>query len=268
MPVLAARQTGNAHAFDFAEPLGRLLWFGIKSLLSPSHDESSADTEFLEEAGAGELAGALERRGIYRQIGIADDDISSQAIVYAPGLFHDAEERVLTLRQVERLEVAEAAGCPAIFAVENPAVFAAFLDRMGALHPKKPGNAPVLVCVNGQPSAATIRLLDLFLNHDPVGEVLPLYYAGDFDVKGLEIAAGLLRRYSNHFIPWRMSAVDYERAAVQGTVFNAEEQERLRRMRVSWDSELIPVMLGRGLKLHQELLLEPLWEDWVSGCRG
>ncbi|MBB6693581.1 DUF2399 domain-containing protein [Cohnella xylanilytica] len=266
LPILAASATGNAHALDWQEPLGRLLVFAIQEVWGQrtEGDKGSgvADGEG-GEAPADESAlpgGALLRRELYRTAGIADDDMSSQVLFYAPLWTQDREERLLTLRQVERMD--EVPKPSVIWAVENPSLFGYLLDR--GLSEETLGDA-MLVCVNGYPSSATLRWLDRCML-DGEGRSPELRYAGDLDVQGLEITLFLQQRYGDRFRAWRMSASDYERGAGKGLPLASAEKRRLEQMSLPWEETLIPVMLARGVKLHQEVLAESLWMDLTGNA--
>ncbi|MED1725392.1 TIGR02679 domain-containing protein [Brevibacillus parabrevis] len=284
LPVLAAKVAKNAHAFDIKYPAGRLLWYGLKEIFSQKSDDKSGDSlDTLEsdddgkmpfKSGFGENDTAdpvrsLEIRKTYRIANIADDDISSQVMLFAPHLTGRKEELVMTLRQVERLPVMPKFS--GLYVVENPSVFATLLD--GTLQREKRNNRtiydtlPILLCLNGQPSAATIRFIDRCLEARDQSN-LWLYYSGDFDVKGVTIAQGLARRYAKHFVPWRMRFADYERHTEYGLPLSVKEKEQLQNMRVDWDDRLCSIMLLLGVKIHQEVFVEELMHDWVDANGG
>ena len=82
LPILSARVTGDAHALDWKQPLGRLFWWGIAALYGQESVRTVEDEE-AEEAGESVLAGlsgpsAILIREVYRKGGVADDDLSSQ----------------------------------------------------------------------------------------------------------------------------------------------------------------------------------------------
>ncbi|NGQ95115.1 DUF2399 domain-containing protein [Brevibacillus sp. SYP-B805] len=280
LPVLAAKVARNAHAFDIKFPAGRLLWCGLQEIFTRKSEDKSSDSfdamdsnEEWESSGIIDMnetdvagqARSLEIRKTYRIAGIADDDISSQVILFAPHLTKRNEELVLTLRQVERLPaIPKFSG---LYVVENPSVFATLLD--GTLQYEKYrsrssyDSAPILICLNGQPSAATIRWIDRCLEARDQNDVR-LHYSGDFDVKGLAIAQGLARRYGKHFVPWRMSVSDYERFAPYGMDLSDQEKEQLQKMTVDWDYSLGTRMAFLGTKVHQEVFVEELLQDWMD----
>lgn len=82
--------------------------------------------------------------------------------------------------------------------VENEMVFTQLCDHAPQFH------SP-LICTSGQPSVAALRLLDLL-----GGEDTQLFYSGDFDGKGLSIAAQLCARYPSLLTPWHMTPSDYD----------------------------------------------------------
>ncbi len=83
------------------------------------------------------------------------------------------------------------------YIVENEMVFAQLCDRAARFH------SP-LICTSGQPSVDALRLLDLLAVSGT-----KLFYSGDFDGKGLSIAAQLCARYPRLLTPWHMTSEDY-----------------------------------------------------------
>ncbi len=258
LPILAAKTAGDAHALDWKQPAGRLFWWGLASIQDQPLPMSELAEEEQEASTEASSSQSLVIREGYRRGGVADDDISSQVLFYSPKLTGLDEECIMTLRQVERISgerLANMGGRPLLM-VENPSVFAELVDaalqrRIGATE------APVILCGNGQPSTAVLRLLDWLLSF----EGAMLYYAGDLDAAGLGIAQGLQLRYPHAFRPWRMDAAQYSRFAHMGIPLAEAERSRLQEGRYAWDAELAATMLAAGRKLHQELWVEELMED-------
>lgn len=261
LPVLSAAVTGDAHALDWKTPLGRLFWWGLTAVQDQSlvvtTDESQLDQADLADSVTSQ---AIIIREGYRRGGVADDDLSSQVMWCAPELFGIREERVLTLRQVERLSAERVAKMrfTRIYMVENPSVFAELVDadanKLGGTN----DDFQVIVCGNGQPSMAVIRLLDTLLSSR---EGVALFYAGDLDPAGLGIAQSLQLRYPQAFRPWRMDKEHYLQYAHRGMPLTANERSRLQEGRCGWDTALVEAMKDAGFKLHQELWLEELIRD-------
>lgn len=269
LPILAARLTGDAHALDWKHPLGRLFWSGLAALYGGDVDAQLAADEDVEDVVPEAPEPSIDSQAIliregYRKGGIADDDLSSQVMLYAPPLLGIGEERVLTLRQVERLANDQHAVTreeEAIFMVENPSVFAELVDADNRVRDEDSNQAPIIVCGNGVPSSAVLKLLDLLAGRS--GRAT-LWYAGDLDPAGLAIAQGLYTRYSGTFRAWRMDTACYRRYADCGIAMTEGERARLRQSTVPWDEELAHVMAGRGVKLHQELWVEELVADFLK----
>lgn len=88
-----------------------------------------------------------------------------------------------------------------IYVFENPQVFEEVIAGVSCQSDSVPGRSrPSLVCTSGWPSAAALKLLQMFVDQSPDNR---LYYSGDFDLKGLQIAASLMARYVGRGLPWR-----------------------------------------------------------------
>ncbi len=262
LPILAAQATGDAHALDWKYPLGRLFWWGLTTIHGrPSIEVDEGEGE--ETGGSDSSLQAFAIRDGYRRGGVADDDLSSQVMLYAPGLFGPSGERVLTLRQVEQLADRSLGATIRIYMVENPSVFAELVDAV--LDRPRPNSTAmeglVILCGNGQPSAAVIKLLDWLVSLDPGAE---LHYSGDLDPAGLSIAQGLQRRYSKVFRAWHMDCGLYERYAPRGIPLSETERNRIVQANYAWDHSLADRMLEKGTKLHQELWAMELQRDIVA----
>jgi uncharacterized protein (TIGR02679 family) len=269
LPVLAARITGDSHALDWKYPLGRLFWWGLTAIhqdqIALSEEEATVDDSTITQ----NLSHAILLREGYRRGRIADDDLSSQVMLFAPVLFGVWEERILTLRQVERLAERQTQNLRVdkIFVVENPSIFAelveAVLSRMKDLDAYQTGDAAetVIICGNGQPTVAVIRLLDWLCGNS---KVIILQYAGDLDGKGLSIAQGLQVRYPSNFLAWRMDKEQVIRYADQGLQLSEVEKTRFRYSDFIWDHELGHTIAEMGVKLHQELWMEELVRDFLQ----
>ena len=97
-----------------------------------------------------------------------------------------------------------------IYLFENPQVFE---QAIASLESSR--SLPTLVCTSGWPSVAAQRLLDQLLEESPDN---CLFYSGDFDLKGLQIAAYLAARYPGRCHPWHFDATSYEVALKAGGI--------------------------------------------------
>jgi hypothetical protein len=91
-----------------------------------------------------------------------------------------------------------------------------------------------------------------------------LYYAGDFDIKGLSIAQSLQMRYPHAFKDWRMNKEQYLRYLMKGIPLSEGEKHKLRYIEYTWAQDLGCIMADKGFKLHQELWVEELVSDWLN----
>ncbi|MDG4832042.1 DUF2399 domain-containing protein [Solwaraspora sp. WMMD1047] len=109
---------------------------------------------------------------------------------------------------------------------------------------------PPLVCVNGQPSTAALRLLMALAEAGA-----RLSYHGDFDWGGLRIANLLRSRV--RWQPWRYDAAAYRAAvadATPGTLTGLPVE-------AGWDAELTDLMRRHGARVEEELVLDTLLAD-------
>lgn len=193
LAVLSAQATSDPHALD-SGMLGGKLFLHLLSFRSGLETPKNAQ----------------QRDRLYYENGILCDSISSlvtqMGLVLLAGtqehpacrLFRQGQEIcTLSLANLSRLTGARSLSGRA-YIVENEMVFTQLCDHALRFH------SP-LICTSGQPSVAALRLLDLL-----AGEGTQLFYSGDFDGKGLSIAAQLCTRYSDLLKPWHMTPDDYD----------------------------------------------------------
>ncbi|WP_322762757.1 TIGR02679 family protein [Frankia sp. Cr2] len=241
---LAAASTGDAHALDDARPLATL---------------SLAAARVLRGAPPVGDGSAAERRATWAAVGVHRDELSSVVLCLGlPGgvsattgrilaVARDAGEPcVLTLRQLGRDQVDLGVGDGLVWMCENPIVLASAADELA-------DRCPPLVCVNGQPSAAVIRLLDLL-----AAGGARFAYHGDFDWGGIRIGNGLRERIP--WRPWRFDVRAYQ--AALASVTGGELAGRP--VEASWDADLGPAMQGHGIRVDEELVLADLIGDLTA----
>ena len=212
LALFAQRTSGDPHALDADRAAGRLFLLALHDL---DQQAVSSPTSTSPRDRAQEL-------DLYRGAGLLVDMISSSVAVFnlAGAVYHDgtldpllqaAGQRVLLLPLRQLLEWKQIEPMSEeIYVFENPQVFEEVVAKLGVGKP-----LPTLVCTSGWPSAAALRLLDQLLEESP-GNCL--YYSGDFDLKGLQIAAYLAARYAGRCYPWRFDPGSYELALQAGGV--------------------------------------------------
>ncbi|WP_329100457.1 TIGR02679 family protein [Micromonospora sp. NBC_01699] len=237
---LAVRAVGDAHALDVGRPLATLVLSAVRAAWWHGGIEPSGPAE--------------QRRAFWDAAGVLVDELSSTVLVLnlptAPGsTLHDltlpagelGEPAVLTLRQVcrqpPRFRPAE------VYVCENPTVLASAADDLGPA-------CPPLVCVNGQPSTAAIRLLTAL-----AADGARLRYHGDFDWGGVRIANLLRSRVPWH--PWRYDVAAYLDAASRAV----PSPLRGRPVDAAWDAGLTENMRLHGVRIEEELVLDELLSD-------
>lgn len=193
LAVLSAQATSDPHALDSGTLCGKLFLY-----LLAFRSDLTAPTN------------AEQRDSMYYENGILCDSISS--LVTQVGLVllagteeHPACRLFRQRREICTLSLANLSGLTGArspsgraYIVENEMVFTQLCDHAPQFH------SP-LICTSGQPSVAALRLLDLL-----TGEGTQLFYSGDFDGKGLSIAAQLCTRYPGLLRPWHMTPDDYD----------------------------------------------------------
>ena len=251
LPVFAAQTTGDAHGLDRDQLAGRVFYWGILARLSVSILNEEANLSFEDDSV--NIAGSEEIRSQYGALGILLDDMSSNVMLVGWGQFERLPV-VLPLYSVDRLTPV-LPQITVLYVVENPSIFGALIDEWARLGQAVPFP---LLCTSGQPSLAALRLMDFALK-----DATHIYYNGDFDVKGLEMASLLFNRYGKRFIPWFMDAKTYVSIEVANLLeFSERERLLLGRMQLEWDSDLIPFLLEKGAKVFQEHIVNKLLEDW------
>lgn len=236
---LGTEISSGPHALDRTRPLGK--WI-IAALADWQEARLPADAE--------------EWRRLWSAAGVVCDPLSSTVLV--AGL--RTSERSTPVD--EKLHVSTDGGLPCVltlyelskhppdfgeqkvFGVENPAVIAEALARLGA-------SVPAIVCVSGFASVAAARLL--------VGN-LKVHYHGDFDWNGLRIAHRLHELLDDRLTLWRFSIEEY-RAGLE----KRSHSEQLPEGRVPTDvgllQDLLDEMKATSAVVFEEDVLESLLQD-------
>ena len=227
LALFAQRTSGDPHALDPNRPAGRLLLLALNdfSIEANQHTKSTSPdalTALTPQDRAHELR-------LYSDVGLLVDTISSNVAVFnlAGAFFSDgtpdpfvqaAGKRVLLLPLRQLLEwqtilptpnpEADHTSAADIYVFENPQVFEEVIAGSGDSK-----YVSTLVCTSGWPSMAALKLLDLLLAQSPD---TTLHYSGDFDLKGLQIAASLIARYPGRCQPWHFDPDSYTTALQAG----------------------------------------------------
>ncbi|MFZ5481128.1 MAG: TIGR02679 family protein [Myxococcota bacterium] len=243
LPIFAADLTGDPHALDHGQPLGRLVLRAAMHL-----------------AGwEGVPVDAFGRRRLWGEVGVLCDSLSCEVLVLglrnggssylARQLDESAREgepRRVTLRELRRHPLSPLAA-DRVFVCENPGLVQFAAERLGA-------RCPPLVCVEGVPTTAGWVLLETLGRSR-----IQLRFHGDFDWAGLRIGNLLHQRVAA--TPWRFGAADYLKTRVGAQIPLAGEP-----VAAAWDGDLKQAMLARGVAVHEEQVREDLLADLADVC--
>jgi len=257
LALFAQRTSGDPHALDPSKAAGRLLLLALSDLANGREDGSASLMKSPQDR-------AQELR-LYHNSGLLADMISSSVAVFnlteavnidgtPDPLVQAAGKRVLLLPMRQLLEWKRVVPASAtIYAFENPQVFeevVAALVSVAAL--------PTLVCTSGWPSVAALTLLQQILDESADSSV---YYSGDFDLKGLQIAAYLGARYPGRCHPWHFDPAAYEVALkADGVEARASELNMLNTLPEVFTS-LVTRMQEKQKWAFQEGIVDLLVED-------
>jgi uncharacterized protein (TIGR02679 family) len=246
---LAAAAASDPHAFDVGERAGAML-------------NRALAHRYPETARRGTRGGASWRRSLLAEAGIARDSISSRIDTY--GLTGDTPylqalrasglDRPFTLRSLGIVEHDVRAWRNVAFVVENPTVFEALLGRLDAIGDRS--LHPTILCTNGNLNLTDTGMLDALVRSGA-----KLFYSGDFDPAGLEIAAIVLTRYPGAATLWRMTPADY-RHAVRQDDHAPLDPNRLCNLSERFP-DLVAEMTAIGRTGDQEKLIDALAGDLV-----
>ncbi len=243
LAVLGAEVTKNPHCFDRQNAAGRLLISALSYLYR--EEEPVAQEDVL---------------ALYYKARIAPDDISSYTTCYGIHFYegdreHEAyrhfvekgEKYVLTLSNLSKLTGAYSKR-KKVFIIENQMVFSQVCDEMV-------GEEYSVVCTSGQLKTASLFLIDLLLKSE-----CKLYYCGDIDPEGIEIADRVLARGSRQILPWRMTTQDYYRS-ISNEMLTDKRLNRLNKIANDQLRELAELLKVEKKAGYQEHLIDLMVED-------
>lgn len=247
LPFFSQRTTGNPHYFDISESGGRLLLH-----ILTVNKKTFEDAEYLFPKSTEEINDLLAEYGLLR------DDLWNFVtvqgmIAYYQGEIHPVWNAAVQTRTVlnvpmkelARLETIKPASGRMVWIVENSSVASTIMDAVP--------DASV-VCTHGQLRAASWRLLDKLAE-----EECTLFYSGDMDPEGVQIADRLKKRYHEKLVLWRMDPLAYE-----SSLSNEDITGRISKLDgVSPEEWKVVVMMMRERKKagYQEALVDVLIED-------
>lgn len=263
LALFAQRTSGDPHMLDAGRAAGRLFLLAL------------ADSYIVRTTLAVALENVVGDREqellLYRNAGLLVDTISTNVAAYnlagafyldgtPDPLLHAAGARVilLPLRQLQEWKSVISSSAT-IFVVENPQVFEEIIASVQAEN-----EPPTLVCTSGWPSVAALTLLDLLLSASPT---CTLCYSGDFDARGLQIAAYILARYPGRCHLWRFDRDTYSAVLLQGGIPAPAADLALLDTLPEIFTPLVALMQEKGMWAYQEGITHLLIVDIMrSSC--
>lgn len=259
LPVFAGRAVNDPHGFDLDTDQGRFLVSALQLIRSGEDPEYTIRSRLSAE----ETSELLGHFGIVRDdvlnfttcAGLVAVGKSGDPVPWWQAAWDGSAVLNVPLRELVGVDVIVPATCRedsafrVVFVVENSGVFSEVLDAFSS------GRLPPLVCTHGQFKLACLVLLDKL-----AAAGTTIYYSGDFDPEGLQMASRLLQRYPGRAVLWRYTVADYERC-LSGVILS---ESRLKRFETVDQPVLAPVLdRMRALRKagYQEHLVEALVAD-------
>ena len=263
LAIFAQRTSGDPHRLDPGQPAGRLFLQAISDLAGQSSTLPSQ--------------GRVQELHLYQRVGLLVDTISSNVAAFhlagatnldgsCDPLITAAGARILLLPLCQLLQwQAISSATNDIYVIENPQVFEEVIASLPRVQDRNSTDStecqvllPTIICTSGWPSVAALTLLDLLLSTTPVNR---LHYSGDFDIKGLQIAAYLMERYPELCFPWHIDAEAYTLAIqADGIAAHKRELEMLDALPEVF-APLVEIIQTQGKWAYQEGIAQLLVAD-------
>ena len=249
LALFAADITGSPHFFDEGTKANRLLVYLMEEYVALQGSDISGWYE--------EKVYEVERKNeLYYQVGLTKDDISNRSVIYGvhlrkssgtlhagiEGFLKEKEPVTVMLHQMHKIKEVFS-DTKEIYVFENPSVFSAFLEMTKTIHISA-------MCTNGQLSLTSLLLLDQFVQSGGT-----IFYAGDFDPEGLQIADKLKIRYKEHFVLWHYNEEDYRRSK-SSVEFNQRRLQKLKGIQSKELEVMKEILLEEKKAGYQERLMD------------
>ena len=246
LAIFAAEVSDNPHYFDKGTTASQLLTHAVcfwKQLEIPCN--------------------AYEWRECMQAVGLVPDNIASMVHVLGVQIettegLHPAyeffrkrkEPYVLTAENLKGVTGAKAIR-KRVYVVENEMVFLHLAENTKE-------QEVTLLCTSGQMRVAAF----LLLTHLVEGGAT-IYYSGDLDPEGMDIADRLWQRYGDVIHLWRMSTEDYNNS-ISGEKLSDRQLAKLEHLKNPMLCCTAEVVRRKGKAGYQENLLEDLLEDLLG----
>lgn len=243
LAILSAQITSNPHYFDRGTTEGN---FFLSLLFFLNDLDYLKDSEKIFE--------------VYYKSNIEIDSISSFTAAFGIELYtssgiHKAYEEFIKnsedyLISLSNLKKIVRADCKRkkVFVIENQMIFSYLCECFK-------NKEVALLCTSGQPKTASLILIDMLCQSN-----CTLYYSGDIDPEGIEIADKLIKRGNGKIIPWHFSLDDYNKS-ISNKIIRNESLKKLEKIKNKSFENLIAELLIRKKAGYQEFLIDDLKKD-------
>lgn len=206
-----------------------------------------------------ETKGAENILEVYYKANIEVDSVSNYVACFGIRLYtkleehgaysefiKNSEEYLVTLSNLSKIVKADSDN-KKVFIVENQMVFSYLCECF------KNRNISIL-CTSGQLKTAALILIDMLCETG-----CKIYYSGDFDPEGIEIAEKLIQRDKN-IVPWCFSKENYK-ISISENIISDERLKKLDKIENTYFKELIEEIKKERKAGYQELLLDKMKKD-------
>ena len=190
IPVFASNVLSNPHGFDKKNACGKifiLLLCYVENRKYPKNSEELSELYYDNNLLVDDVSSMVLCKNIEAFVKNSNDSITKKHLGLE-GFAKYNEPVFLTLYNLSNISCVKSDDkYKAVLVTENPAVFMQVAEKC------KFKDFPI-VCTYGQVKLAGILLLDLLVNAG-----YKLYYSGDLDPEGIQIADKLKQRYNENF---------------------------------------------------------------------
>ncbi|MEG6567939.1 TIGR02679 family protein [Thermoanaerobacterium saccharolyticum] len=245
LPVFSSHITKDPHGFDADTDCGKMFINALATVFGVSDVKNSEEiAELLYRSGIviDEISNFVTLKGLLAYSKGKCDKVFEAAY----GCNEILQMPLYNLSVLDRIE----SPYKKVFVLENPGVFLSVCDII-----KKP--VP-LVCAYGQPRLSVLVLLDMLYKNGT-----DIYYSGDFDPEGIQIAQRLFKRYPDRFHFWRYDVEDYIKALSDKTL-SESRLKMVDKIDIVQLNPLVDKMKTLKKAGYQELILDDIIKDLLS----
>jgi uncharacterized protein (TIGR02679 family) len=205
LPFFSSMITGNPHAFDTNQEIGKLFVDVIKASFGKTGNKAFEYETKAERTQELLLSVGILKDDITNHVSFAglriDIGSGKESNIYKEGN-RTGKTFLEPLREVIKFSrVRSSWECNVIFVVEGSGIFSTIVDDVY----EKIGKLPPLICTSGQFRVSAIKLLNLL-----VKEGYTVYYSGDHDPEGIMMAQQLCNRFGESILPWGYTKENYQ----------------------------------------------------------